>query len=112
MSHQTVIDYAFIPGLTSTSRISTEIQKIQNKMLKTIKFFPIKTTTKSIHNFFKMENGDERWNQLFKNFTSHKESDKLISQEIEKYLSNKKANNTTRFDTPFDLFISHSKIFI
>ena len=62
---RSVIDYAFIPVLTSTSRISTEIKKIQNKILKTIKFFPIKTPTKSIHNFFLNGHGKREMESTF-----------------------------------------------
>ena len=108
---RSVTDYAFIPLSVATSKVNDDFQKIQNKILKTIRFFPIKTSTKSIHNYFKIELIKDRTEQLLKRFLMKKQTDNLISKEIENYLPTSQSSNEARFKTPFDLFIILTDIF-
>ena len=50
-----ILDYAFIPTISPTQQIIKQLQTLQNRALRTIKYFPLKTSTKTIHNFFNID---------------------------------------------------------
>ncbi len=52
---RSLIDFAFIPNLSTCQKIATNIQTLQIRALRYSKHFPLKTSTKDIHAFFKIE---------------------------------------------------------
>ncbi|RNA37760.1 RNA-directed DNA polymerase from mobile element jockey-like, partial [Brachionus plicatilis] len=48
-------DYSFIPISCSTQKISSDLQKLQNKILRHIKYFLIKTRITKIHQHLKLD---------------------------------------------------------
>ena len=93
-------DYIFIPLLTDTQRIKSDIQKLQNRILKTIHHFPLKTKIIKMHKKLKIDLIDSRITKLFEKFVASKTEHRLIQDELKSY------NRTTnqRFKTPFDVY--------
>merc|ERR1719215_1247890 len=52
---RSILDYAFIPTLSPCQKISSKLQTLQTRDIKSIKYFPLKTSTQHIHNFCKTE---------------------------------------------------------
>ncbi len=50
-----VLDYAFIPFVSPTQRILDNAQKIQNRILRAIKYFTPRTLIADIHSHFKIK---------------------------------------------------------
>ena len=94
-------DYIFIPLLTDTQLIKDDIQKLQNRVLRNIHFFPIKTKITTIHNVLKVDLLNSRLTKLFSRFVQAKSHHKLINQELSNYVKN--ANQ--RFFTLFDIYL-------
>jgi hypothetical protein len=86
-----------------TEKIKSTLQKIQNKILKIIKYFPIKTSIRTIHRVLKLETVEERANNLFTKFLLSKSKQELIASDISQYVE-AQLSQTKRFKTPFDLF--------
>ncbi len=49
---RSILDYAFIPIISPTSKIANKLQTIQTRALKTIKYFPLKTSCSSSLDMF------------------------------------------------------------
>ena len=100
---QSVFDYAFIILNVHTQRIDNDLQKIQNKLLKSIKYFPPGTTSNQIHNFFKVNNVKDRMKQLIKKYLHKRINHEQIFNELNSY-NQTKLPTQQRFETPYDLF--------
>ena len=94
-------DYIFIPLLTDTQRIRADIQKLQNRVLRTIHHFPLKTSVNKIHKKLKIDLLETRLYKLFDKFIVAKNNHELIQQEIQVY----EKNPNPRFITLFDIII-------
>ncbi|RMZ99165.1 AP-like endonuclease reverse transcriptase [Brachionus plicatilis] len=97
-----LFDYCFVILNSGTEKIKTALHKIQNKILRTIKYFPIKTSIETIHKVLRLETVHERSNALFIKFKTSKSKLNLIANEIREYQS--EAHTPRRFETPFDMF--------
>ena len=82
---RSVFDYDFIPLSCPTQRISSQLQIIQNRILKQIKYFPPGTSIKEIHKFFNLQHLETKTSYLLKKFHSAKTNYDLISPELEKF---------------------------
>lgn len=88
---RSIFDYSHIVFSTSTQRVEDELQKIQNSIVRIIKYFPIKTSIAKINQALKMNIVIERAMNLFKRYTSKKMSNKskkwqILIQEVKRYL--------------------------
>ena len=99
---RSVFDFCFVILKTDTQRISSSIQKCQNKILRQIKYFPLKTSTIEIHENLKIEQISARAENLFKNFAKTKFNSKLFQDELQQYTTEE---TSKRFNTLFDSFI-------
>ena len=99
---RSVFDYCFIILKCGTEKIKSTLQKMQNRVLKIIKRFPIKTSIQSIHKELKLPMVDERANTLFVKFLTCKIENPNIALEINDYLQKEPINK--RFATPLDVF--------
>ena len=99
-----VLDYSFIILSNRTQNILNKVQKLQKRILKTIKFFPLKTSTSSIHDFFKINSVENRSNHLFTKFSQRIFNYERISEEVLDDESNRSENK--RFKTLYDKVIS------
>lgn len=80
---RSLFDYCFVILNNGTEKISSSLQKIQNKILRIIKYFPYKTSIRTIHKVLKLETIEERANNLFLKFLTNKSKQSLIAKEIE-----------------------------
>jgi hypothetical protein len=100
---RSLFDYCFVILNSGTQRILAPLQKIQNKILKIIKHFPIKSSITSIHKNLKLDTISDRANKLFTKFVTSKNHQPLIAQEIAKFTSEQSATYK-RFKTPLDVY--------
>ena len=97
---RSLFDYCFIILNTGTQRIKKDLQIFQNKILKIIKFFPLKASIDTIHKTLKMEKVEERSNSLFVKFLKSRTNHELIAKEINDFISNKNQESSSKFKTP------------
>lgn len=90
---RSIFDYAFIPLSCSTQKISSDIQKLQNKFLRHIKFFPIKTKIVEIHKQLKIELVETRSKNLLNKFLSKKTSHQQLRMDLDEFNQNNKNLN-------------------
>ena len=99
------LDYLFIEMNTSTQKILGECQKIQNRILKQIKFYPFKTRIAYIHSNLKIELLEPRSIRLFEKFVSSRSSHKQINEDLNNYEPETRQKKFfTLFDTYFKKF--------
>ena len=103
---QTVFDYCFIILQSENQQIKKSLQIFQNKILRIIKRFPLKTSVNSIHKTLQIDTIDQRANKLFIKFIKTKSNNELIANEIAQYHAASNHNITKRFITPFDKIMS------
>ena len=101
---RSLFDYCFVILNSGTEKIKVQLQKIQNKILRIIKSFPLKTSTKTIHKHFKLNLIEDRANSLFIKFISKKLELTKIANEIVEFL-NDNSTEHKRFKTPLDNII-------
>jgi hypothetical protein len=89
------LQYSMLPFMVASRKIKNELQIIQNKCLKTILKAPLQTSTKLIHEFFKIQNIETRLAHLSCSFIEKsKRSNSTVNQIIE--IHNIKPTNTKR----------------
>ena len=99
-----VFDYAFIALCSPTQRIMDATQKIQNRILRAIKYFPPLTRIADIHIYFKIKSVGARSTELLKKFALAKRDHDLISSELSEFVSDTLPRDR-KFDTTFDKLI-------
>ncbi|RNA23492.1 AP-like endonuclease reverse transcriptase [Brachionus plicatilis] len=99
---RSLLDYCFIILHSGTQKIKSEIQKMQNRILKIIKYFPLKTSIITIHKELKIDLIDDRANKLFLKFVATKQNHELIANETKDYLVHSTNRNNSKYKTPFD----------
>ena len=67
---RSILDYALIPSISPTQQIIKQLQTLQNRALRSIKYFPLKTSTKSIHNFFNLDQISTRAAKIAKKYAN------------------------------------------
>jgi hypothetical protein len=102
---RSLVDYAFIPLSCSTQKISSDVQKLQNKVLRHIKFFPLKTRITDMHKQLKLDLANTRTKKLLDNFLQKKSSQSQLINDATLYYYNSKTPNP-RFTSLFDDFYS------
>jgi len=75
-------DYAFIPLSSPTQRIMKKLQSLQTRILRQIKYFPLKTRTSAILSYFNLDSLETRTAKLLAKFTKAKRDHDLISSEL------------------------------
>ena len=101
---RSLFDYCHVIVSTSTQRITNDIQKIQNKILKIVKKFPIKTSIDTIHKQLNIIKLDARLKQLFTQFIMRKKRDDLLFDELRAYaLESSNSGPVQKFLSPFDI---------
>ena len=96
-----VFDYAFIAICSPTQRISSNMQIIQNRILRAIKYFPPRTRISDIHSFFKVKSIKCRSAELLKKFTIAKRDHDLISAELDEFQTETLPRDR-KYETVFD----------
>ena len=99
---RSIFDYCHTICKCGTQRFTGFLQKMQNRILRTIKWFPFKTSTKQIHAYFNLSPIDLRLTSLFNNFIKKREHHLLLQNEISSYTR----STNYRFSTPFDHILS------
>ncbi|RNA31391.1 hypothetical protein BpHYR1_017762 [Brachionus plicatilis] len=66
---RSLFNYCFIILQSGTQNIRAEMQKMQNRVLRIIKYFPLKTSIKTIHKELRIDLTDDRANKLFLNLS-------------------------------------------
>jgi hypothetical protein len=100
---RSLFDYCHIVGKCGTQRLTDYFQKMQNRILRTIKWFPFKTSTQQVHEYFNISPIDVRLTNLFKKYIRKRYNHELLQDEISSYTS----CSNDRFSTPFDHIISY-----
>lgn len=100
------LDFMFIAIKNSAQKVLPDCQKLQNRILRSIKFFPIKTRIADIHKNMKIELLEKRYNKLFKNFVFSRLTHSQIQEDIRNYSQ----NNQKKLNTPFDFFLEIAPI--
>ena len=100
-----IFDYAFIPISSPTQRIEADLQVIQNRFLRAIKYFPPRSRISDIHSFFKIKSIKNRSAELLKKFTIAKRDHDLISEDLEEF-ENEIASRDRKFVTVFDKMLN------
>ena len=101
-----ITDYAFIPLSCPTQKIMNKLQIIQTRILRQIKYFPLKTRTSAIHNYFNVKTVESRTNDLLLKFTKSKINHDLISQELQIF-KNEIHPSKRKLWTIFDTMLDH-----
>lgn len=101
---RSLYDYSFVILSCDIQRISKNLQIIQNKILRSIKFFPLKTSINSIHQDLKIDTIEARTQKLLRSFIYSKDGTDLIPPAIEIHKRNQPAPKQ-RFQTVFDRII-------
>ncbi|RNA03884.1 hypothetical protein BpHYR1_020448, partial [Brachionus plicatilis] len=96
------LDYLFIALSTSTQRVLKDLQKIQNKIFKTIKYFPLRTRISTIHQKLSLQTISVRTDLLFEKFVANRQNHTQINDDL------RDSQNTTspshKYWTYFDKF--------
>ncbi|RNA32240.1 RNA-directed DNA polymerase from mobile element jockey-like [Brachionus plicatilis] len=79
---RSIFNYAFIPLCCSTQKISSDLQKLQNKIFRHIKFFPIKTRITDMHFKFKLDLIETRSKVLIKKFFIKKSNHQQLRSNL------------------------------
>ncbi|CAF0704716.1 unnamed protein product [Brachionus calyciflorus] len=103
---RSLFDYCFVILNSGTGKIKGSLQKIQNKILKIIKFFPMRTSIKTIHQKLKLDLIEDRANLLFMKFIASKQNQEIIANEILVFL-NDNQSSPKRFCTPLDNYFKN-----
>lgn len=85
---RTQFDYAFIPLSSSTQKILNDVQILQNKILRHIKFFPIKTKVTDIHKALDLDMTYNRSNKILKNYLHNRLNHQQLIQDLNFYSLN------------------------
>ena len=102
---RSMFDYSHVILNTGTQKISKNLQIFQNKILKSIKRFPIKTSISAIHHNLHIEQIESRLKKLFAKYVCSKDKEDLITTSLNHYLSDTNSHNK-KFKTPFDNFLN------
>jgi hypothetical protein len=102
---RSIFGYCFIISKSSTTKIESDLQKLQNKILKNIKWFPLKTKTAFIHEYFKINTIKGRSDKLFTNYM-HKAL--KLNKQIETEFKNFNANKNCKFISQFQFYVDIS----
>ena len=87
-----------------TQRIENDIQIIQNKLLKQIKYFAPGNTSNQIHKQFKLDSIKERMEKLLTKFLTTRLYHEMIAPEFEKYERLKDNSREAKYETLFDAY--------
>ncbi|RMZ95505.1 hypothetical protein BpHYR1_018547 [Brachionus plicatilis] len=79
---RSIFDYALIPLCCATQKISSDLQKLQNKIFGHIKFFPIKTKITDMHFKFKLDLIETRSKVLIKKFFIKKSNHQQLRSDL------------------------------
>ena len=107
---RSVFDYSFVILSTSTQRIMCRLQKLQNKILKLIKFFKFRTKTSQIHENLNIQMLKSRTAQLFSRFIKTRISHTQINNEINTYKMENQHLTNKRFKKPYDNIIEQQNL--
>ena len=86
---RSVLDYAFIPIISPTQTISTKLQTLQNRALRTITHFPHKTSTKAIHEYFNLDLLATRSANLAKKFAISRQTHPQLLEDYSNFISSR-----------------------
>ena len=98
---RSIFDYSFVILSSSSQKIIGDLQKIQNRILRAIKYFPPRTKISEIHSYFKIPTIKDRSDHLLRKFTLAKTNHDLITTELEKH-SMQPSTNSHKPPTTFD----------
>ncbi|RNA41915.1 RNA-directed DNA polymerase from mobile element jockey-like [Brachionus plicatilis] len=101
---RSIFDYCHVITSSSTQKIIPELQKLQNKILRIIKYFPIKTSIVNMHKCLNIEMLEQRLENLFLSFTQKKKSNNILIDEVKQFLNHNPPTSrfSNRFTTPFE----------
>ena len=85
---RSIFDYAFIILNCPTQRILNDLQKMQNRILRSLKYFPLRTKSIRIHSFFNLQTIEKRSLELLKKFSLAKRDHNLLQAELEDFKNN------------------------
>lgn len=101
---KSIIDYAFIPIISPTQKIANKLQTLQNRALRSIKHFPLKTSTKQLNDFFKTDLVSTRAAKIAKKFASSRLSHPQLRADYTQFAATRTPPKYARFKTIFDTF--------
>ena len=101
---RSILDYAFIPTLSPCQKISTKLQTLQNRALKSIKYFPLKTSTQHIHTFFKTERVKSRAASIARRFALSRLHHEQLANDYNSFRLNRNPDYTYKHKTIFETF--------
>ena len=99
---RSLIDYAFIPTLSPCQKIATNIQTLQTRALRCIKHFPLKTSTKDIHAFFKIELVKHRAASTARRFAMSRQQHKQLKSDYCHFIRNRTSGAIYKHKTIFE----------
>ena len=97
-----ILDYAFIPTISPTQQITKHLQTLQNRALRSIKYFPLKTSTKDIHKFFKIDQISTRATTIAKNFASSRRNHPQLRADYVRFTTTRTNHETAKLKTIFE----------
>jgi len=103
---RSILDYAFIPIISPTSKIANKLQTIQTRALKTIKYFPLKTSTKRIHEQLGIDLLSTRTLKNAKNFAKSRTNHPQIIADYSNFIASKTPSSESKYKTIFELIPS------
>jgi len=100
---RSIIDYAFIPLISSIQQILNKVQTIQNNTLRTIKRFSLRSSTAEIHEVFKLERIETRAKKTARKYAKSRLNHPILTKEYEAYTKQKSSTTNLKWKTIFDL---------
>ena len=99
---RSILDYAFIPSISPTQQIIKQLQSLQNRALRSIKFFPLKTSTLHIHNFFKIDLISSRTTKIAKKYANSRLAHPQLRADYILFAATRTAPESSKYKTIFD----------
>jgi hypothetical protein len=99
---KSLLDYAFIPTISPFQNIATKLQTLQTRVLRTIKHFPLKTSTRHIHDFFRTEQVKSRALSTARRFALSRQHHQQLQSDYSSFVENRPTGTRYKFKTVFE----------
>ncbi len=100
---KSLLDYAFIPTISPCQNIAGKLQTLQTRVLRTIKHFPLKTSTRQIHDFFKIEQVKSRALSTAKRFALSRQHHKQLQSDYNAFIKKRSTSSQIKHKTVFEI---------
>jgi hypothetical protein len=102
---RSLLDYAFIPTISPCQTIAAKLQTLQNRVLRTIKHFPLKTSTRHIHEHFNLELVKHRAFSTARRFAMSRQHHEQLRSDYNDFVKSRTTGTPNKHKTVFETMI-------